>query len=72
MSNHETPVRTDDTKRLHFVSGDLADELDRLGIARAMRCVSCGESTSDDEVGYLKQNEPVYDTVCIDCKEAGV
>lgn len=66
-AGNKSPLRTDGGKRMHFVEGDLRDELDRLGVTRTARCVSCGQPTSDDEVGHLENNEPEYDTFCVDC-----
>lgn len=59
------------TEHVHFVEGELQEELDRLGISRTDCCVVCREEVSDEEVGELNRNKPEYDTVCKDCKSDG-
>lgn len=58
-----------DTEHVHFVGGNLQEELDRLGISRTDCCIVCEKKVSDEEVGELNRNEPEYDTVCKGCRE---
>lgn len=62
-----------EAQRIHFVTGDLQKELDRLGVTRTDECVNCGEFVPDAEVAELDHREgDLYETVCIWCIDSAI